>query len=654
MKKQIFTLILTLVSLFSFAQNTKVIFITGQSNAPGRASSANISSEELAYHSNALIWNSGSFQPLKVGPYANNQSLPNLHGVELPLTMKFKTHFPNEIIYIVKYGMGGSNIDQNSPGGVVYEEFKNNYFQPAINWLLSNGINPEVYIYYSQGEAEANALSYPNFNYKLSLLTENYKNILKSDIHFIFPEIIEDGILTHDTQVNNVFKNYEKNNSKISVINSKDFPSDDNVHWNYEGVNLLGNELFKIITSKSGGVLKYPLPYNFSGENVEVISQNKNFIGNVDFKNANLVNFPFQNKGEVYIDTSLLNSSKAKLNNKFNPYCSLQDAINALPADDSSTWVIHFLKGGTINGCELPFRNLEFKSDKSIIIDFTNVNQEGSVTNNSNALASATNVISHNFLDNNIKLISNYTGIQKFTNGNVYFKIEGNVAFDWKASGGSTASSYILQSRMPTNLMLREWHAYQTHGGYILGFADGSNIIIKKFVNVDLNNKTTLRETNFNTLHNANITIENLNMIAGEFRSVLPVTINKITGTGIINSKNTKFNNCTAEPGITFSPTAVVTNLEGTLISDNYFKGTVTSNFTISNFEGKIGNLTLSGAGKVITKGNVSIDTTTLITTSVNDSTALEVSNGITVINGIVKSNASSVIIEKGILKNNN
>lgn len=621
----------------------KVIFITGQSNAQGRANSLSATPQELEYHQNALIWNNNEFQPLKISSYFNNQSNPNLHGVELPLAMKFKEEFPNETIYIVKHALGGSNIDANYIGGGVYENFKTNFFEPAINNLLSNGIEPEVYIYYSQGEAEANASRYQDFNYKLSLLINNYRNILKSDVHFIFPLIIENGILTHDTEVNNVFKNYEKNDAKISVIDSVNFPSDDALHWNYDGVNQLGNLVFEEIKRNKGGVVKYNLPYNFIGDNEDVISQNKKFIGNVDFKNAEIKNFPFQNKGFVYVDTNLSNSSESKLNNRFLPFHNLESAFNALPIDDNSNWCVYFINSTTATGCEIPFRNLEFFSEKPITIDFSNVNKEGVIINTINSLANANNIITHNYTSGNILIKSDYTGIQRFTNGSSFLKIEGCLSLNLKPNGGSNANYYNFQVKVPTNLRIKEWYCYSTQGSYILGFADGSNITFDKIINVDLNNKYTFRLTNFNTLHNANIEVKELNFIGGEFRSLLPVKISKITGTGVVNIKDITFNNCVCDNGITFN-IVNLEKLEGVVSSNNFITGNVSSVLKIRNFEGKINALTVTGSLEF--SGVNEVNTVNLITSN----KPVLIKNGITVINGVL----NATVTDKGILKVNN
>lgn len=628
----------------------KVIFITGQSNAQGRANSSLANSTELDYHSNCLIWNklNNNFQPLKIGAYANNESSPSLHGVELPLAINFKNNFPTETIYIIKHALGGVNIDACSVGGTIYETFKNEYFQPAINFLLEIGVNPEIYIYYSQGEADSTASRYIDFNEKLSLLMNNYKNILCNDIRFIFPEIIEDGILTNDAEINNIFKNYEKNNNNINVLNGKNYPSDDNLHWNYEGVNLLGADLFEVISKRKGGEIKYSLPYDFTTYNIDVISQNKKIISEIDLKYSSILNFPFNNKGVVYIDIELADSNKSKLNNKFLPFHNLTSAINSLPADNNQTWVIYFINGGNTIGCELPFRNLEFYSNKDLIIDFTEVNQGGQIINNISNLANSNNIISHNYISNNIKIISNYTGVQRFTNGNIYFKLSGNLAFNLKSSGGTSASSYNVQSLVPTELIIREWYCYNTHGSYILGFKDGSNVKFEKIINIDLNNKNTFRFTNYNTEHNSNIEIDEINFVSGEFKSLLPINIKKLTGNGILNSKKTIFNNCISDNGVSFN-FQNAEQLEGVLISNNSINGNVSTELNIRNFEGKINNLTVTG--KVICKGVNEINATVFINTS-KISNALDIYNGVTIINGTISNNGTEVI-QKGILKIN-
>lgn len=623
----------------------KVILITWQSNAQGRANSNLATPLELEAKNKCLIWNNdtNSFQPLKIGAYANNQSSPSLHGVELPLAMQFLNESPDETIYIIKYAEPGTNIDFHLPGGSTYEKFNNDFVIPAINWLLQNEIEPEIYFYLSGGEADSTNARYKDFSFKLSQLTNHYRSILSSEIQFIFPLIIESGSLERDSEINNVFKNFSKNDAKVSVIHSVDYETDDNLHWNYTGVNRIGSDLFQIIKNTKGGKVEFPLPYDFNSGYVDVVAQDKKYISELDYENSNVLNFPFQNKGFVYIDTELSNSDKSCLNNRFRPYHNLQSAINALPTDNNFTWQIYFLKGGVIDGCALPFRNLEFYSEKAVTIDFTNVNHDTSVISPTNVNANSFNIIEYKFLSNNITLKSDYTGVQRFTNESPYLKISGNVALNWKSSGGSNSNHYIFQCRQKTDLVIREWYTYSTHGAYILGFADGSNICFEKIINVDLNNKYTFRQTNFNILHNANVEIKELNMQAGEFRSLVPISINKITGNGVINSKSTKFNECVCSSGVSFNMINLE-KLQGVLISTNPITGTVSSLLKIRDFEGKINALNVTGS--IECYGNNEIETTSLIS---NINTNFVIKNGITVVNG----NLSANVTERGVLKIN-
>ena len=435
----------------------KVLITSWQSNAQGRANSTLCTPLELEAKHKCLIWNNitNDFQPLKVGAYANNQSSPNLHGVELPLAMQFLNESPDETIYIIKYAEAGTNIDFHLPGGTTYEKFNNEFVIPAVNYLLDNEIEPEIFFYLSGGEADSTESRYKNFPEKLSKLINHYRSIIGSEIQFIFPLIIEDGILTRDTEINNTFKNFSKNDSKVSVIDSVNYPSDDNLHWNYEGVNMLGADLFKIIKNNNGHKVQFQMPYVFNAGYVDVIANNTKYVGSLDLSLANVLDFPFQNKGFVFVDTTLVNSDNSCLNNRFRPYHNLQNAINALPLDNNFTWQIYFLSGGVIEGCELPFRNLEFYSEKAITIDFTNVNQDSSIMSTVNNLANSSNIIEYKFLSDNITLKSDYTGVQRFTNGSLYFKISGNIALNFKSSGGGSASSYNFQSRIKTDLVIR-------------------------------------------------------------------------------------------------------------------------------------------------------------------------------------------------------
>lgn len=635
----------------------RVLFITGQSNAQGRANSSIASAAEKEAHQNALIWSkaNGQFEPLKISSYSNNQSLPSLHGVELPIAMKFKEKFPNEVVYIVKYALGGSNIDDNYINGGVYNEFKDNFFQPAINEILNSGKIPYIHFYYSQGEAEATASRSIDFNFKLNLLIANYKKVLDSKVHFIFPEIITSGILTNDEDINDVFKDFSVTKDNVSVIHSAEYSTDDNLHWNYDGVNQLGEDIFKIMLSTEGGTINTPLPYDFVENNI-VFEENVAFTGGADFNNCDDLKLPNQLYNVMFIDLTLANSDNSVINNKTRPFSNLSSAISALPPDNGVKSILWFINGGNAIGCELPGRSLDFYSDKNLTIDFTTINQGGVITLSGGSIESP---VEHNFIGTNITIKSDYTGTQKFSTPSIYYRISGNVAFNWKATGGTTSSDYIIQSRLKTNLTIREWYAYATHGSYILGFKDGSTIKVEKLINVDLSTKYTFRETVFNTLHNADITIDEVNMQSGEFRSLIPIKIKKITGTGNINSKKTQFINCVADAGITFN-TISATELSGKLTSTNaWTSSTVSALLLINDFYGKINNVLLTGTGEINLKGNNEIlVASNFLANSGSNAEALKIINGLTVLNqtnsaDVLLTGTSFTVIAKGIIKSN-
>lgn len=614
----------------------KVILITGQSNAHGRADSSLATAGELEYHDKCLIWYNNQFTPLKIGAYGNNKSNPGLFGAELPIAMNFKANYPDETVYIIKHALGGVDIDNCLPGGAVYEEFMTNNVVPAINSLLSSGIKPEVYLYFSQGEADANESRYKQYNEKLSMLINTYRDKLCPDIKFIFPEIITTGILTRDTEINNTFKNTAKNDTNVFTLDTSLLPTNDNLHWNYAGVNELGTLLFDVINNNKGGAVIYPLPYNFGVGNVDVVVKDQKYYGKLDFENSEVYNFPNQNKGFVYIDNTLVNSIKSKLNNRFLPFHNLHSAIASLPADNGMTWELRFLKSGVHSGCELPFRNLEFFAESDVTIDFTDINQGSEIMK-----GSTQKKFTYNFTSDNIKLMSNYAGVQRFCTNSNLFGLFGTVSFDWKASGGNTATSFIVCSRLKSTLTIKEWRNYNTHGNYNFSFADDSTIIFEKILNVDSVGKTYFRPSSFNVKNNAKIEVKEINFTTGDFRTLLPLKIGNVFGSGTLKADSLTFNNSKFDSGVSINLLNAV-YLSGETDCQSIYGSALA--LILDNFEGKLNAVATTS---ITTKGMTEINAANFTSTNGID---FMVKNGITVVNGILP---SFNIIEKGILKIN-
>lgn len=640
-----------------------VLIITGQSNANGRGDNDDADPSEITPKPNVQILTANSsggvFADLSVGG-SNNGSTGGLHGIELGLSLRYLEAFPDKTLYIIKHAVGGSSIDQNLPGGTVYDALKP-IIDSGINQILSLGKKPHIHFYYSQGEAEANSVSVLEFKEKLARLMNIHSFSIDVNLHFIFPEIITSGNLNpYDSQVNDIFSDFDVSKRNVSVIKSESYPTDDDIHWNYLGNKMLADDVFRIMQFRKGGEVNSSMPYGFETSGLELFENDVKYESEVDFSDADVVGLPIGETQTLYIDKDLTDSSNARRNDMNRPYANLSDAFADLPDYDSTYWTIFFLKSGTHVGSSIPGRNLIFKSLFDIELDFTDVNQGSSVVE----IPTLNEVYDIQFVGGNISLKSTYTaGFQSFTSNSGNQKISGHIdVIDFQASGLSANSSgYVFQVRVKTELTINEIKTYSSYGGYILGFKDESTIIINKIDNIGVTTRYLFRTTVFNTTNVQDITIGELALDSTNLLSQIPLKLKKITGTGNVRCPNIEFINCEADDGVTFN--SVNTEyLTGVLISLNSFTSTGNSNpLIIENFNGKIDDVVFSGTDGFLTlKGNNYIETTNnLVNIGGTPTKSVIVNEGVSVINQTNTSNAlfsgtDSGIDLFGVLRTNN
>lgn len=152
---------------FFFLNNKKMVFTKppllfvffGESNSGGIAPNSSATLQELAPR-NLQIMNNATFQfePLDIG--TNNlighiqleYAMFNSHGMELQLANKYDANFfPNNEVFLVKAGAGGSKIADWNTGGTYYTNFLSRvqnaidllFYENPINikFMLSLGIN---------------------------------------------------------------------------------------------------------------------------------------------------------------------------------------------------------------------------------------------------------------------------------------------------------------------------------------------------------------------------------------------------------------------------------------------------------------------------------------------------------------------------------
>ena len=215
----------------------KILILTGQSNAVGAALNSNATTQELDEQSNVNIfqYDTVEFEKLNIGLH-NNYSSSTTHGLELGLGQQLE-----EEIYLIKYGINSTEIDEHLPGGTVYNNLKNSFVDPAIVKLNELNIDYEIYFCYWQGEADANleadSLAWAG---KLDTLINTWQSNLGADIKFRLIQI-NAVASAYSANINNAIEAKAATSNLIDFIASKDLGS--NLHFNYTNMKIISQLL---------------------------------------------------------------------------------------------------------------------------------------------------------------------------------------------------------------------------------------------------------------------------------------------------------------------------------------------------------------------------------------------------------------------------
>lgn len=240
----------------------RVFIMTGQSNSRGRGLNDDATPEELAINPRVQIWNTtaNEFQSLEIG--VNNMA-PNTysHGAELGLSSRLDDYFPDETVYLIKYGQGSTCIVEHLPGGSVYPVLWSDYVIEGINDLISQGKIPYVYMLWSQGECDVNIdnTGYGvQFNEWVDLWQGNFSNKLP----FATYEVSDYSWASNPIGlVNDVFHEKALTEPLLYAMDTKDMgvnPGDD-IHYSYQGQKDISNLAFSYFKTLLGYKQDVPL-----------------------------------------------------------------------------------------------------------------------------------------------------------------------------------------------------------------------------------------------------------------------------------------------------------------------------------------------------------------------------------------------------------
>lgn len=246
--------------VFDEVNGVRVFILTGQSNAVGKALNSNLTAGELSAQSQLKIWNktAGAFQDLDIG--TNNLALSTEHGIENGLAQNILTYFPTGQSYLIKWGVGSTEIAQHLSGGAVYTELWNNYVVSGINNIITSGKIPYVYLIYSQGERDANtndpspAGEYTLFGGRFDTWVSLWQTNFGTDLPIAVLQVKEPGPAGYEmATINGVFDAKALTESKLNVLQTKSLSSiGDNLHFNHNAHKTAAIEALEFFSNNLG------------------------------------------------------------------------------------------------------------------------------------------------------------------------------------------------------------------------------------------------------------------------------------------------------------------------------------------------------------------------------------------------------------------
>lgn len=295
-----------------------LIGLTYQSNAVGHADNSDLTAIEMAENPYLKIFQSstGTFENLNVA-LGNNNSTPEHHGLEVGLAHLAETRL-NMPIYMAKYAVGGTSLNQQLTGGDVYDVYYNQHLAPAINLLLNEGKR----VFFVQciwgGESNANSESTISaFALNFPELYNQYKEIFGDKVTFYVFEVAQ-NFYPIRSLTNDVYREIAKDVERFSVIKTGTLPTSDGVHFTAEAYKTASELLLDELESNEPFEVKYPIAYTpvigggNGSTNYEPIMQS--LLNRAVADGVAIPSVSFQNKlNQFYINASSIISKLDRL-----------------------------------------------------------------------------------------------------------------------------------------------------------------------------------------------------------------------------------------------------------------------------------------------------------------------------------------------------
>lgn len=264
------------------------VFITdGQSQVRGGAANANARPSELGVQSNVKMYVRATteFQDLNIG--VNDEGrFSYQHGMLLGLAQMFNQFFPNEILYVIQNGVGGTGIESWIPGG---SNFDNSIIDTTtgINILINEGKIPVAHKIFWQGEND-NGL--PDKFAFLGFRWDVYKSTWRTYFPNI-PLIIGELVDTKPTHLvaNNLYRDKDAADPlvKAALIGYR-YHNGDQLHFGYAAQKTIAEIALRFMSETPGAQINsiinlvQPIANTMRGTLLSVAEVTGTFTFNLD------------------------------------------------------------------------------------------------------------------------------------------------------------------------------------------------------------------------------------------------------------------------------------------------------------------------------------------------------------------------------------
>lgn len=227
-------------SKFVLPANSEMVQgISGQSNGSGEGINSQALSTEIDSTTFAKIWrdNNVAFANLNIDASNNYYNNIGKHGLELAMAERYEA-LNLQSLNIVKYGVGGTEIVEHLKGGVVWQNYRNNFTVKAINQLLASGKRvffQEIFIL-GEGNSEFQYLVDDAGN-EVDRLIALHRAIFGANVPITFVEIYQRNPRT--AQYNAMLNQKASTDPYLTVIPNTGLTTNDGLHYDYASLKII-------------------------------------------------------------------------------------------------------------------------------------------------------------------------------------------------------------------------------------------------------------------------------------------------------------------------------------------------------------------------------------------------------------------------------